>query len=98
MLQFTFNTGTDVIRQFLETDWVKSVKATKVSVGGFCDMVGYDYTINIKVEGKTISPTQRYKGRMFQILTNSTYMGELMEENNENPLNAFNEYIENMII
>lgn len=98
MLQFTFNTGTDVIRQFLDTDWVKSVKATKVSVGGFNDMVGYDYTINIKVEGKTISPTQRYKGRMFQVLTNSTYMDELMEENNENPLNAFNEYLDNMII
>lgn len=98
MLQFTFNTGTDVIRQFLESDWVKSVKATKVSSGGFNDMVGYDYTINIKVEGKVISSTKRYKGRMFQVITNSTYMDELMEENNDNPLNAFNKFIENMII
>ena len=97
MLQFTFNNGVDVIQQFLGTDWVKQVKATSVSVGGFCDMVGYDYTINIKVEGKTISPTQRYKGRMFQILTNSTYMQELMEETN-NPLTAFNEYIDSLVI
>lgn len=97
MLQLTFNNGIDVIQRFLGNDWVKQVKATSVSQGSFNNMEGYQYTITVKVSGKTVSPTQRYKGRMFQILTNSSYMEELMENTN-NPLIAFNDYIDSLVV
>lgn len=97
MLQFKFNDGVDAIQQFLGTNWVDKVKATSVSQGSFNDMEGYQYTITVKVFGKRISPVQRYKGRMFQIVTNSTYLEEILEENSD-LLTAFNEYLADIAI
>lgn len=64
--------GVEAVQEFNQCDWVDSVKVTSVKQFGFNDMTGYQYLITIKV-----IPLKGYKGRMFQISTNSTWLDDL---------------------
>ena len=67
-----FNGGMRAVQDFNKCNWVDSVKVTSVKQFGFNEMEGYQYLITIKV-----IPLKGYKGRMFQISTNSTWLDDL---------------------
>lgn len=64
-----FNGGIRAVQDFGKCDWVDSIKVTSVKQFGFNEMEGNQYLITVKV-----LPLKGYKGRMFQIRTNSTWL------------------------
>lgn len=89
-----YNGGITALQEFLQTDWVENIKATSLTQGAFNDVEGYQYTIIIKVTGKRISDTKKYKGSMFKIHTNSTYIDEITAGGTDKQqLAEFNEFI-----
>ena len=53
---------------------IDSVKVTKVVTNGFNDMEGWNYLVNIKILTK-----DKYRNKLIQLATNSTYTQELEE-------------------
>lgn len=90
MKSYSYSVGMGAIDLFKQQEWVDAVKATKITRGQFNNMEGYQYEINIKVVGKAISDTRRYRNRLFKIITNSSWL----DDNNTTDLNGFNQLIE----
>ena len=67
-----FINGVEAVQSFRECVWVDNIKVTSVEQFDFNDMIGYQCLITIKV-----IPIKGYKGRMFQIITNSTWLDEI---------------------
>lgn len=67
-----FIDGVEAVQSFGECVWVDSIKVTSVEQFDFNEMTGYQCLITIKVV-----PIKGYKGRMFQIITNSTWLDDL---------------------
>lgn len=67
-----FNGGVEAVQGFNQCVWVDNIKVTSVEQFDFNDMTGYQCLITIKV-----IPIKGYKGRMFQIITNSTWLDEI---------------------
>ena len=60
------------VQNFRECVWIDYIKVTSVEQFDFNDMIGYQCLITIKV-----IPLKGYKGRMFQIITNATWLDDL---------------------
>lgn len=67
MIQANMNELTEFIVNHA-TDTLE-VKVTKIQQLNFSDMVGYNYSINIK-----LVTTENYKNKMVELLTNSTWL------------------------
>lgn len=67
-----FIDGVEAIQGVNQCIWVDNIKVTSVEQFDFNDMIGYQCLITIKVV-----PIKGYKGRMFQIITNSTWLDEI---------------------